>query len=181
MKRNTLIVLALLTLLAAAVIAQPGKGRMGMRGGNDCMMESRGHGKQGMRGEMTGRMLRMADEIGLSDEQVDKIKDANTAYRLDMVDKKAALKKAQIVLRDMMRDDADQGKVSSQIDNVAKLKSEIQKARYSHKQEVQSMLSEEQLDKLKELRKSNKKGKRGGRGHGHGDLGFFEEDGESNI
>jgi Spy/CpxP family protein refolding chaperone len=69
-----------------------------------------------------------------------------------MVDKRAAVKKAQIGLKALMLDDADEGKVFAAIDKVTGLKAEIQKARFRHHQQMKALLTDEQVKKLSRSR-----------------------------
>ena len=75
--------------------------------------------------------------------------------QLESVDRKADLQKAQIQMRQLMHDmDASELDVTRQIDQVAQLKADIQKTRFLHHREVKTILTVEQLAKLKELRQA---------------------------
>ena len=163
----------ILSLLASFAYAQPGYGGRGHGNGpgsefgyrHDCNMKGMGHfGQQGKgnRGPREGMILRLADEIGLDDAQIDKIKTANFNHQMAMVDARADAQKAQIEVNTLMRDDdASEAMVMGAIDKASKAKANIAKLRYSHREEIQSMLTDEQLDKLDELRKTRFEGRWG--------------------
>lgn len=188
MKRITLLTVLLL-FVAASISAQHG---MGHKSKSNCGMDGMMHngmGKgmkgcgmhQGMKGDRMHRgmgiqmLLRNADEINLSDEQVKKLKDMMIDHKLEMVDQKALLEKAQIKLKSQMHDDnSNESAVFEGIDKVAKLKAELHKKKYKHMKMVQNSLSDEQKDKLKSLRKEKREGMNKGdfqgmdKGHGFG-------------
>ncbi len=177
MKKLTIIMLVALMIPATAVLGQmrwhdkdvdkdvfiyQGKGP-GMGHGMKCDM---GPGKgMGMRGH---GIMAMAEELGLTDDQKEKISTIATEFRLKQVDRNASVKKAQITLKALMRSDADEGKVLAAIDEVARLKADVKKAQYSHHQQVKGLLTDEQVEKLKECRFDSKEfqfmGKPGRRG-----------------
>jgi Spy/CpxP family protein refolding chaperone len=102
-------------------------------------------------------LLAVADEINLTSDQKDKLKKLMVDFKLAQVDQKAKVKKAEIKLRALMRDeDANDSEVMTAIDEVARLKAELQKLRYRHRKEVRSLLTAEQIEKLKELRKERR-------------------------
>ena len=173
-----LLTLTLVLTLAAATIvtAQPGR-----RGGGNCDGPGFGHqGKHhgmGMRDGAPGLKMVLAhgDEIGLTEQQRDQLEKMSVEFQTQRVDQKAELEKAQIKLKALMRDEADEGQVMAGIDNVSKLKADMQKVRYKHHQQVKSVLTEDQVDKLKDLRKDfrkNMKSKPGGHGRHPGSGGF---------
>ncbi len=166
-----------------------GMGQMhGMRGGQGmagCMGGGMGSGMgMGMRGiggrDMAGAMLlRNADKLGLTDQQVDQLKTMREAHRLDMVDAHAAVEKAQIRLQSLMRDDSsNEQDVLRAIEEDAQARAEIAKKRYLNRQECMSLLTSDQQAKLKELRQDrmqdrqemrmNRQNQRPGRGQGQG-------------
>jgi Spy/CpxP family protein refolding chaperone len=75
-----------------------------------------------------------------------------TQFRLEKVDKDAAVKKARITLRALMRDDAGESQVSAAIDEVSRLNADLKKMQYRHHQQMKGLLTDEQQKKLKELR-----------------------------
>jgi Spy/CpxP family protein refolding chaperone len=137
----------------------PGPMHHGMQGGDHWGM--RGHdgmGRMGFRDGMGVRaLLRHADDINLTDQQQADLKQMAEDFKLEQIDRKAALEKAEVKLRSLMQDDkSTESEVLTQIDQVTKLKGEMQKMRYQHRQRVKSLLTEEQQTKLKELRKQRR-------------------------
>jgi Spy/CpxP family protein refolding chaperone len=107
----------------------------------------------------------VADEIGLTDAQKDELEQLRTDFQLAQIDRRAELRKAEVKLRDLMNDDdASAAVVNRAIDEVAALKAELQKARYAHRQQVESILTAEQLEKLEQLRQERFEERRQGRG-----------------
>ena len=133
--------------------------------------ERRFMGKRQHQGMGQPMLLCHADELDLTEKQISQIKELSTQFQLDKVDKKAELKKAQIMQKALMHDeDANERAVFSGIDEIAMLKADLKKMMYSHHQAVKNILTDEQKDKLKELRKGglqkhmNFEGKEGKRG-----------------
>jgi hypothetical protein len=132
------------------------QGKAGMRGGRQGM---RGMGRQG---NMAGLMImRHAKEIGLSDQQIEQFKTMQEAHRLDMIDARANLEKAQVRVKSLMGDkNAGDQEVLRAIDQVSQARAEIAKKRYLNRQECRSLLTEDQQAKLKELREDRQGNRR---------------------
>jgi Spy/CpxP family protein refolding chaperone len=165
--KRTLILTSLAVLVAVmttAAMAQPGPGGCGHP------MMGRGHGDGQMhQGKMAGHgrmerglgVLTMADELGLTDQQIDKIKELSFAHQNTMIDMRAELKKAQLILREeMAADNPDKVSALAAARNVNAIEGKIEEARISHRFEMHDILTAEQLDKLKELRQ-DRPGRRG--------------------
>jgi Spy/CpxP family protein refolding chaperone len=137
----------------------PGMGR-GIGRGMGRGMKGHGMGPHGI--------MAMADELELSDDQIDKLQTMATQFRLEKVDKDAALKKARISLQALMRDDAGESQVFAAMDEVSRLETDLHKTQYRHHQQMKGLLTDEQQKKLKELRCDGSgfqgMGKPGGRG-----------------
>ncbi len=176
MKKTITISLMLVLLIAGLVIAQPGGGRGG------CDAKHGGNRHDGM-----PMLLKMADKLALTDAQTEQIEAMSIDFRLEKIDLQAEIKKEQVMMNSLMRDDdASEKAVFAKIDKLAQLKAEKKKMHYSHKTAVQSILTDEQTAKLKELRKNRgPKGQRGGdcdqsnfegrRGDGQGHKGNFRK------
>ena len=166
--KKVILLTAIICLTASFAYAQAGYGGRGHGGGQgnemgcrpDCDMKGMGQfGSQGKghgnRGSREGMVLRLAEEIGLDDAQIDKIKESITDHKLTMVDARAEAKKAQIKVQSLMRDDdASDVEVMDAIDKASMAKAKIAKLRYTHRNEIHNILTDEQLDKLEELRKT---------------------------
>ncbi|MDF1543544.1 MAG: hypothetical protein P1R58_00415 [bacterium] len=171
------------TLIAVLLLAATAFGQRGMRqgAGGDCDgdRKGKGHGMScdfdgpggghGMRGHCGGdrggfgHIMAMAEELELSDQQIDKMKQSMEEFQMERIDREAELKKARLQLRMLMNDpDASEVTVMKTIENVSGLRGEMQKMQYQHRKSIESILTAEQLDKLKE-RKPNPPGDGTGR------------------
>ena len=151
-----------------------GQGHPGPHGGNFGQVGDRpGHGQRGG----IGHLLMLGDKIDLTDQQRDRLKEMQVEFQMNRIDRKAELEKAQVQLRVLMHeDDAAEGDVFRAIDEMSRLKADMQKTRYKHRQQVKAVLTDDQVDKLEELRKARfdgmgekrqgAKGRRGGHGGG---------------
>lgn len=172
MRKLTLTTLIALLALASFAVAQPGgpgHGKCGHPGMGP------GHGKgmgMGMKDGFPGvRMILMfEDEINLTADQKAKLEQMMVNHRLERIDKKALVKKAQVKLRALMMDEnAPESKVMAAIDEVARLKADMRKMQYRHHQAVRSVLTSDQIDKLQTLRKERmERCRKPGMGPGHG-------------
>lgn len=183
MKKTALISVVLLLLAALAVQAKPGWGDgsggrgQGKGGPGDCRMIGDGPGRlgpghrgQGDRGP--GHLAALKTELGLSDAQVSQLETMSVRFRTEMVDLRAAVQKAQIQLRALKRDDAEAASVNRAIDEVSRLRADLQKQRYNHHLETMGVLTPEQqteLEKLRDQRRASRWEDRSGRrGQGRG-------------
>ena len=164
MKNLMILTMTLLLLVASTVIADPGGGRGFRNPGMNC--DGPGHpGGMGMkaprgRGHDGPGLLAVADEIGLTDQQSEQLKKLSVEHKTAMVDYGAAVQKANIKLRSLQQDEnASEAAVMSAIDEVSRLKADMQKARYRHRTQVMGLLTDEQKDKLEELRKERREGR----------------------
>ncbi len=170
MKRTTLITLVVLMLVAAMVAAQPSWSRQGQcpRGDGSAMGLGQrpfggnsgtgmNFGRMGTKGSAdipgAGMLLAMKDELAMTPEQIDKIKKLSSDFALERVDRRADLEKARIKLRNLMNEGKpSETSVNAAIDEIARLKADLQKMQYAHHKQMQSVMSEEQLKKLDEIR-----------------------------
>lgn len=141
----------------------PGTGMgCGMHGGPGMM----GHGKMGcgMHGKgMMGRgtqgagIDRWAEELDLSDRQLEQLEQMRMDHRMQMIDARAELEKAQLRLRTLMdNENASEQEVMRAIDEVAQIRAGLQKARYSNHQQCLSVLTDNQRDQLEQLREERR-------------------------
>lgn len=193
MKRVVILTALAALLLSGVAIAQPGgKGNCDMHG-----KMGRGHGGghgmgqgQGMKMDTPGpgMLLRMADELELTDQQKEQFKSKMTAFQAEKIDREADLKKAKVMLRAaMMNENPNATEVNSAIDEVARYEADLKKMKFKHHQEMRGLLTDAQQDKLKELRKDRMmnrgdrmgqgKGQRGGKGgQGGPGMGWLDDD-----
>jgi Spy/CpxP family protein refolding chaperone len=152
MKRLLVVSLVLVFVLSSAAFAQPGQGHKNCCDKSQHGMKAEGHHK----GFGIKRLLRVADEINLSEDQKDKLKSMAKEFQLQKVDLEADIKKARILLRDLMHDDnASEQDVFRAIDKATALKANMKKMKYRHMKSAKNILSDEQKDKLKSLRKEH--------------------------
>lgn len=134
----------------------------GMRGERGHMVKSQ---KKRDRIEM---LLNRAEELDLSDDQIEKMKSMKFDFQMEKIDHQARLKKAALILRKIRRDkNSSQEEIFKAIDEVFNLKAEGQKAKYVMMQETKSVLTKKQLEKLHKKQKGMKK-RRGTRGEESG-------------
>jgi Spy/CpxP family protein refolding chaperone len=192
MKKGILILVAAVLLLPLAALAQPAQGDeplcpqgrgMGQGPGHFCHGPM-GAGHRGIRGDDEpgiGYLLQVADEIGLTEQQREQLKKMQLEFRTQQIDREAELEKAEVQLRALMTDkNAAEAEVLRKIDDVSRLKGEMQKMRYTHRKQMRGVLTDEQVEKLQQMRKDRweqghgmgmKSGTRGGRMGRHGAWG----------
>jgi len=178
----TAIVLGLLATYALAQHGQPGaaagtcgKGGAGMgmgkgMGSGKCAGMGQGCSKHG--GEMCGprgrggrggfgpgpgagigMILMMSEKLELTDQQKTQIEKMQNDFALQGVDARAAMEKAQIKMRNLLRDDkASESQVNGAIDELARLRADMEKTQFAHLRQAKSVLTEKQIGKLKEVR-----------------------------
>lgn len=116
-----------------------------------------GHGKG--KSDLASKLCRKAhlavknaDELGLSDEQVDKIKDLKLATKKDVIKKKADIELIILDIKSMMCDDTiNLDEINKLIDKKYEIKKAKAKSLVGSYAAFKNILSEEQQDKLKEL------------------------------
>lgn len=162
--KRTIIFITIIALLAAGTALAGRHNRGAMVPGHGC--GGFGHDDMG-----PGMLFRWADEIGLDESQKSKIQDMMERFGMERIDKEAELEKAQLKLKNMIIDEAAENDVLLMIDQVGRLKTDLRKMQYSHRQAVRSVLTEEQRAKIKDLMKENRK-----QGKGFGKAGFGMRD-----
>ncbi len=158
--RKTMIILAALVFAVGTIaIADPGwggKGDCNHRGAKG-MHQGPGHARGGGEGgDRPGvqHLLRVADELELTDAQRDQLRDLLVEFRTERVDKEAVLEKARINMRALVTDDeASEGNVMRAIDDVAAAQAALMKMRFTHHKTATDVLTDEQQTRLKELRR----------------------------
>lgn len=155
MKTITVILMSLMLAAATSIAGPGGKWKRGCDGPEDRHFQH--GGGPGHSGPGIQHLLRNADEIGLNEEQVAKLEKMATDFQLAQVDRKAAMKKAQIGLRALMRNDNSVEKqVNAAIDELAGLKAAVHKARYAHRKAIHGLLTDDQQEKIKQFRKERR-------------------------
>jgi Spy/CpxP family protein refolding chaperone len=135
---------------AGAMRTQMAERRLGGVQGN---MWGRGQG--GGRGELGPEMfMALADKLELTDQQKAQLQKMQEEFQLQRVDARAKVEKAAIHLRGLMRDpNSPEKEVLSGIDEVAQLRADMAKMRFTHWRQCRSVLTDKQIEMLKQLRK----------------------------
>jgi Spy/CpxP family protein refolding chaperone len=139
-----------------------------MSGMMDCCMMGGGMMCEGMMGDHVCKKLHhfggpgfykeYGDELGLSDEQVKKLKSIWSEYKKEVIRKKADIKVAEIELGEILGQDViDFGKAKGKITQIGSLNQAIRLGHLGSIENAQKVLTAEQLTKLKTLKKKSGK------------------------
>ena len=136
------------------------RGQAGMHQGR---MMGRGRGGRGMGGGKMGHggggrgiaaILRLADELGLSEAQRDELSEIATAHRKDAIRQKAEIELARVDLQKLMKqDEPDMDAVRDQLMKVATLEVDMKLQRLQFRIDSKNVLTEEQQEGLKKMLK----------------------------
>ena len=106
---------------------------------------------------------RMIEKLKLSDDQRKAFDQILQAHKEKLIDLRANLEKAELVMEPMMSaDQPDEGKVLAQIDKVAQARAELEKANARYLLALRSKLTADQWKQLKEMRESRRSMREGG-------------------
>ncbi|HUU67909.1 MAG TPA: Spy/CpxP family protein refolding chaperone [Planctomycetota bacterium] len=98
-------------------------------------------------------ILSAQDQLNLTDNQVKQLTELDTQYRLKQIDRKAAIEKKVIQLRQASRDDTmSKDQMKALIDDIAKGYSDMAMAWIDAKDQAKQVLTPEQRDTLKNMR-----------------------------
>ncbi|MDZ7267462.1 MAG: Spy/CpxP family protein refolding chaperone [candidate division KSB1 bacterium] len=126
--------LAVMVLGAGLLQAQP---RMAMRGGPERVQERKS----------------LVEELGLSSEQQEKIRQIRLAAHKQNIEQRAKLQLARLELHELMQADSpDQKQIDAKIAELGKLREAAMRSHVATFLEVQKVLTPEQRKKAKELR-----------------------------
>ena len=168
-----LILTALMLAFSVNVFAQPNSRHRSERRGQ-CMFKHQMHGVAGV-----GGLARFADELGLSDDQMEKLKTLRFETAKKTVAERSEVQIAGIELHELMqKDDFDESAIKKQIEKIGRLKTNMMLTRVDKKLAVKNVLTDEQENMLKELRRESfKRSKRGDR-KGRRGFGLQEDESE---
>ena len=108
---------------------------------------------------------RLAEELDLSDAQVEKLRTIGDGLARKRIRLRADLDLARLDLRSMMRSDSPSlSQAGTKIDAVTRIQGEMMKAGVSARIEARKVLTAEQLEKFLEMRSARGKGAPGRRG-----------------
>lgn len=95
---------------------------------------------------------RIAQQIGLTDDQKKKMDEILQQHRLQLIDLHAALEKQEVLLRPMLEaDQLDESKVLSQIDTIAQARAELEKANARMLFGIRKLLTPDQWKKVQTI------------------------------
>ncbi len=147
---------------AGVVTMRGGPGAVDMPGPGQRFFEMRTRGPRGggnvmwfHRGGMGSwwRNPRVAEEIGLTDQQKQQLEKISLDSRLKMIDLRADLEKQQVILGPMLESyHPDEAQVLAQVDKVSQARAALEKERVQSMLTTRNVLTEEQWNKLKESR-----------------------------
>jgi hypothetical protein len=107
-----------------------------------------------------GMVLRRSEEFNLTEKQEATLNKMRTGFELEKVDLRAALSKAQIMFRALIRDhDSSEADVLAAIDKLAAAEADLRKMRYYHMKETHKVLDKKQMDSLKTFHRNQKREK----------------------
>jgi hypothetical protein len=165
MKRITLIVM-LLALVATVVWGQmdgmPPNCPMNHPQGGPGPTQAPPQMMMGDRGDAPGlklleRLDDAKDELGLSDKQMEQLKEIRTTFAKEMIDLKAAVDKAEIDVRNLSVDSKAKSADIQAAFNVSQQKKDaLESGKISSLLKMRDILTVEQRDKLKDLHKNNR-------------------------
>ena len=111
----------------------------------------------------------VVQRIGLTPEQTKKMDEIFEQSRLDLIDKKAAVEKAQVMLEPLLSaNPIDTAKAMAQIDKVADARAELEKANAKMLLGIRGVLTPDQWTKLRDHRFGAPDGQPAGGGPGRG-------------
>ena len=175
-KRTALILVPVFLVgLTAGGVAwgQQGEGRRGEgarvaradggedRGGRHWRGRQGRRGQEGRRGRQ-GLVKRMTKKLELTDEQVKKVKSVLTDARKKSIGLRADARVAGIELREMVSQEAvDKAKIGAKVDQIAKIRGDLLRARTDAALAVREILTPEQMAKADGMLKRLLGGRKG--------------------
>jgi Spy/CpxP family protein refolding chaperone len=136
--------------ISAAVLAQPFVGAERRGGSGRGNPHSRTGG--GPQFGLLERHPEIAEEAGVTEEQMDELRLARYEQQKKMVELRADLELAELEMQQLMDNEAaDREAVFSAVDQVSAARGALQKARIEQLWKVRDILGEETMDTLREL------------------------------
>lgn len=147
---------------SGVVTMRGGPGAIDMPGPGQRFFEVRTRGPMGPGNVMWYHRERMgswwtnpkiAEEIGLNDQQKQQLEKISLASRLKTIDLRADMEKQQVILEPMLQTyHPDEGQVLAQVDKVSEARAALEKERVQTMLATRNILTEEQWNKLKDSR-----------------------------
>lgn len=146
-------ILTAIPILMGVLFANPQGHVSGHAGGNAGCRDG---GRGGMMGGMHIRMLLSSqgvEELGLTEDQQDKIKDLEQTHQEQTLEMKQKIEREQLALSQLMdEDDPSQSKIKSKIREISTLRTDLQLAQVDFFFNVRGVLTDEQIEQLETLR-----------------------------
>lgn len=172
--RHTVAGLLLVTfaLSATPAPALEGPGESGMMG--EGMMEGMGAGHApGHEGPLISLMLDMKDQLGLSLQQEQALRDLRAAFEKEAIQRGAEVRVAEVELREALaQDQVDLGRAETLVRKIAGLRAELRLARLRALEKGKAVLTPAQLAKFREAGHQMTRGRMGGPGSMRGPGGM---------
>lgn len=147
-----------LVALPAAVQADKHGRKMGCQ---RCQYKGKGHKEKGLDEKIFYKahfLMKNQEELGLSDEQVEKIKDLKVDVKKDLIKKDAEIEILAVDIKAKLYEDKiDVKAINKLVDQKYEIKKEKAKTLVEKYAALKGMLSEEQMGKLKGLFKKCEK------------------------
>ena len=144
-----------LSLLLTVIFAAPAFSQMmdmSMKGHREGHGQMMGMGKMDKMGDMMDMCINHADMMGLTDDQIMKIKPLHREMQKKQARFKADLKIAKIDLMEIMEvKDFDIEKASSAVKNIAEIKTAHHLEMLKAAQEMRTILTDEQFKKMQKM------------------------------
>lgn len=165
------LLLVALALLAAPAPAHQGPGEGGMMGGG--MMGGMGGDREpGHEGPLLSFMLNMKDQLGLSLQQVQTLRDLRVAFEKETIQRGAEIRVAEVDLREALAQErVDLARAETLIRKIAGLRAELRLARVRTLEKGKGVLTPGQLEKFREAGHEMTRGGMGGGRMGPGMMG----------
>jgi Spy/CpxP family protein refolding chaperone len=181
MKRRLLLTLALLGLLVIAytpafaqdqddsdfdeetiVVGEMGSGSEDFEIDEDVIFAGgMGHGMgMGMRGTGCG-LAGMADQLELTKDQRKQLEDLTVNFRKEIIPLRAQMQVMHIDLQQLIRSDAKRTEIDAKIDQIGKLRTDLQKKSVGQRLAMRAVLTPEQREKANDRPCMMGKGKEG--------------------
>ncbi|HEX2896663.1 MAG TPA: hypothetical protein VHP63_01255, partial [candidate division Zixibacteria bacterium] len=150
MKKQIIIITVFMLVAAAVVFAQNAKTPAFHRW-DKAMQPSKKHAVQNnpFLFNSYDRILRNREELGLTEDQTEKLQQMTFEFRTAQVERRANVEKARIVVEHLKSShSAPEMEVMEAIDNLAMARAELEKSRFHFRVQVRSVLTPKQLEKL---------------------------------
>lgn len=107
-----------------------------------------------------GGMMKAADELGLTDDQIARMDDLMLQHQKDMIGKRAEIKELKLDLMALMRKSKVDEKAAMGLqDKISALKADLAKTQLKHKLAMRNILTAEQLQKWLKMQREFHRGK----------------------